>query len=413
MLLAALFFYLLLSAYYILRPLREEVGLAGGVRNLPRLFLFTLATMALAAPAFGWLVKRYPRKIFLPVTYRFFAINLLVFFGVFSLVRPDGLVLAGRVFYVWVSVFNLFIVSLFWAFMADGFGYRRSRRLFGVIAAGGTLGAICGSSLTALLVPLVGRAPLLLVSIVLLELAVQVMGKMSRRFQHLAGATAAIESDPPPPARGSVLAGLWLTLRSPYLLGISAYLFLFSLSSTFLYFEQASIVDANFISRNAKTIMFARIDLWTNILTLTGQLLLTGRLLRWAGTGIVLLLLPLVTVVGFTGLGLSSSLTVLVIFQVGRRACNYALAKPARETLFTVVDLESRYKAKSFIDTFVYRGGDALGAGAFGLLTGAGAGLSLIAFLAIPVGLVWGVTALYLGRQQRQMAAEGNSVPAN
>jgi len=408
-LLSALLFYIVMSSYYILRPLREEMGIHGGVRQLPKLFLATLAVMALITPLFGSLVRRFPREKFIPIVYRFFAGNLIVFFVVLGRIEGESLVLAGRIFYVWISVFNLFALSLFWAFMADGFGYQRGRRLFGIIAIGGTLGAITGSGLTANLVDVIGRNNLLLFSILLLEVAVQTIKSLSGRFR-LADFHA--ENGPGRPVAKvsgqGVLAGFSLTMSSPYLLAISAYLFLYSLGSTFLYFEQANIIDAYVLTCEARTAIFGRIDLWTNILTLCGQLLVTGRLMPRLGTGKVLALLPVAVAVGFALLGLAnlgyaSALTVLVIFQVVRRAMNYALVKPARETLFTLVDRNVRYKAKSFIDTFVYRGGDALGAGLFSALTAAGLGLAGVAFTAVPMALVWGAVGLYLGRRQQQL----------
>lgn len=404
-LVSALLFYIVMSAYYILRPLREEMGIHGGVRQLPRLFLTTLAVMALITPLFGALVRRFPPQRFIPFVYRFFAANLILFFLILGRIEGEALVLTGRVFYVWVSVFNLFALSLFWAFMAEGFGYLRGRRLFGIIAIGGTLGAIFGSGLTAYLVDVVGRNNLLIFSILLLEVAVQVIKRLARRFR-----TAAFHAENGPDRKVSrasgqgVLAGISLTFSSSYLLAISAYLFLYSLGSTFLYFEQANIVDANVLTREARTAIFGRIDLWTNTLTLCGQLLVTGRLMPRLGTGRVLALLPAAVAVGFAILGFAPTLTVLVIFQVVRRAGNYALVKPARETLFTLVDQNVRYKAKSFIDTFVYRGGDALGAGLFSLLTQLGLGLTGVAYTAVPLALVWGGFGLYLGRKQQRLA---------
>ena len=406
-LLSSFLFTLLMSGYYILRPLREEMGLAGGVDNLPRLFLVTMGAMVLAAPLFGYLVRRFPRDVCVPVAYRFFALNILVFYLCLSLAGDSALVTMGRVFYVWVSVFNLFVVSLFWAFMAGGFGYGRSGRLFGIVAVGGTLGGIVGSGLTTLLVDLVGRHNLLLISLLFLEGAARLVPILARRFAAMgpplaenpdASATADAA------AGGGILGGIRLAFGSTYLAAVSAYLFLYSLTSTFLYFAQADIVAANVATREARTAIFAAMDFWTNLLTLGGQLLLTGRLLRRLGTGPVLALLPLVTAVGFLVLGASPTLAVLVVFRVVRSASNYALAKPARETLFTVVDRNVRYKAKSFIDTFVYRAGDALGAGVSGWLAAAGLGLTPVAAAAVPVAGVWAAVSFYLGRRQRGLA---------
>jgi AAA family ATP:ADP antiporter len=404
---SALLFYLLLSAYYVLRPLREEMGLAGGVENLPRMYLGTLAGTIAIAPCVGWLVRRYRRETFLPLVYRFFALNLLGFQLALRLCDPDQMLLLGRVFYIWLSVFNMLAVSLFWSFMADGFGYHRSRRLFGLIAIGGTAGAILGSGLTALLIERIGRAWLMVISAVLLELGVRLIGRLARRFD-AAGYRA---GEPPVPTvvRGdgkSVLAGITLTFRSPYLMAVAGYLFLYSLTSTFLYFEQAHIVDAQQLTREGKAALFAQIDLWTNLLTFVCEILLTGRLLRTLGTGKVLALLPVGTAAGFAVLAALPGLTVLIVFQVLRRAANYALARPARETLFTTVDNDVRYKAKSFIDTFIYRGGDALGAGTVEALGVAGLGLGPLAAIAVPTAGVWTWLGLYLGRRQRKAVGE-------
>ena len=388
-----------MSSYYMLRPLREEMGLAGGVRNLPRLFMVTLAAMAVVAPLLGWLVRRYRREVFIPLAYRVLGSNLLIFFAVMHLAPESSMVTVGRVFYVWLSVYNLFILSLFWAFMVDLFGYPGSRRFFGIIAVGGTMGAILGAGLTEQLVPLLGRANLMLLAVVLLEGAVRCVGVLSRRYENAPTTVA-----PEPQKDRGMWAGVTLTLRSPYLLGIGGYLFLYSLTSTFLYFEQAEIVSRAVAEGVERAVIFARIDLWTNILTLAGQLFVTGRLLKRLGTGMVLALLPVLVALGFTALGLWPVLAVLVVFQVVRRAGNYAFAKPARETLFAVVDRESRYKAKNFLDTFVYRAGDALGAGIFSLLTATGAGLTAIAWTAVPLALVWSLTGVFLGRRQRRLA---------
>jgi len=428
-------FFFIFSGYYILRPLREEMGLAGGVGNLPWLFMATLVAMLLATPLFGALVNRFPRRTFVSVTYRFFMVNLLIFFGLLHLLPAAADVTIGRVFYVWVSVFNLFAVSLFWAFMADGFDYLRSKRVFGFIAMGGSLGAIVGAALTAALVGSVGRLNLILLAVVLLEIAVRCFHGLGRMFATIGIAAVKDEetllpvnvdaatqtADPPltsasataPPARASelqtgagILGGIVATLRSPYLLAISAYLFLYSLSSTFLYFEQANIVAAAVVDRTARAALFARIDLWVNVLTLVTQIAFTGRIIPRLGVGLTLAMLPLLTAAGFASLALAPVLTALVIFQVTRRATNYALVKPARETLYTIVPLPIKYKAKSFIDTFVYRGGDALGAGLFGLLTRAGWGLSAIAWLAVPCAVVWGAVGIFLGARQRRYARE-------
>ncbi len=399
-LLSALLFFLILCGYYILRPLREEMGLAGGVRNLPKLYLINLGVMFALAPVFGAVATRYARRVFVPAVYLFFMTNMLIFFVAMRTVSPDGEILLGRVFYVWVSVYNMWAVSLFWAFMADGFGLQASKRLFGLVAIGGSLGATLGSRITSVFVEAVGTANLVFVSAVFMLAAAGVVVLLGRMLPGTAQRTGHPED------RGHFWTGVTEFVRSPYLLAIGGYLFLFSLASTFLYFEQAQIVDAAVQTRDAKRQIFADIDTWVNALTFLIQLFVTGRLIRKLGVGGVLLILPALSVVGFLGLSMAPVLPVLVVFQVLRRASNYALSRPARETLFTIVSRDQKYKAKSFIDTFVYRGGDMLGASAFGPLGSLGLGLSGIALVAVPPAMLWGVIGIFLGRKQKQKQGE-------
>ncbi len=416
---AALLFFCLMAAYFILKPLRDEMGIAGGVRNLPYLYLFTLGTMLVAAPLFGWLSRGRDRERFLPPFYRFFAANLLAFFALLHL-WPAADLWLGRVFYVWVSVFNLFSLSVFWGFLADGLGFQRGRRFFGIVAIGGTAGAVLRAGLTDLLAGLLGRLPLLLVSAAFLELSVRWIGPLSRRFRQLtdpvagdassegraaAAATARAAAAGP---RESLLAGVALVLRSPYLQAICAFLLLYSLSSTFLYLAQAGIVAAAADDRAARAQLLARIEIWVQSATLLMQLLITGRAMRRFGSGRVLAVLPLVTAAGFVVLGLHPAWTALVVVQMLRRVTNYALVKPARESLFTSLHPAAQYRAKSFIDTFVYRGGDALGAGIYEALVVAGLSLSGISLAAVPLCLLWTLVAVRLGRRQAAGAGSGD-----
>lgn len=402
--LAGLMFFCLMCAYFILKPLRDEMGIAGGVRQLPNLYLVTLATMLVAAPLFGAASRGRRREHFLPLVYRFLGANLLVFFGLF-MVRPGADLWLGRVFYVWVSVFNLFSLSLFWGFMADGLGFRRGRRVLSVVAVGGTMGAILGASLTGLLVQPLGRVPLLLVSLGFLETAVRLVAPLSRRFHRLAGTEECLEDRRPEPA--TIWSGVSLVLRSRYLQAICAFLVLYSLSSTFLYLAQAGIVAAAEDGRAGRARLLAGIEVWVQSATLLTQLSVTGRLLKRLGSGPLLTVLPAVTAVGFAVLGWHPGLVTLVAVQVIRRTVNYALVKPARESLYTPLSRAAQYRAKSFVDTFVYRGGDALGASAFNVLTGLGLGLGGLAVVAVPMCMAWGALAVFLGRRQQALAGPG------
>jgi AAA family ATP:ADP antiporter len=385
------YFFCILSSYYVLRPLREAMGIVGNVKDLSRLFLVTLAATLVCTPLLAALVSRFPRRRFVPIVYRFFALNLVAFYGLLhgASVHPD----VARAFFVWTSIFNLFALSVFWGLMADLFRREQSVRLFGLIGTGGTLGAMAGAFATAALAERVGIASLVLVSAVLLEVAVRCVQRLVATFGDTAGAARVA------PERGLAEGGVWRWVleipRSPYLVGIIGYMLLFTLTSTFVYFEQARIVKAAVASTGARTALFAKMDLAVNVLSLVVQGLLVGPLLRRFGVGVVLALLPIVTVVGFVAIGSSPTLAVLVVFQVLRRAADYGLAKPSREVLFTVLPRESKYKAKGFIDTFVYRTGDAMGALADGALAKS---LASILVVCVPVCLAWAAVALFLGR---------------
>ncbi len=402
------YFFCLLCSYYILRPLREEMGIAGGVENLQWLFTGTFVAMLAAVPAFGAIVARLPRRRFVPLAYRFFIVNIAVFY---LLLRFDvAPVAAARAFFIWVSIFNLFVVSVFWSFMADVFRNEQARRLFGFIAAGGTAGALLGPALTAGLAVPLGPVNLLLVSALFLELAVQCVYGLLRASPGGAGTdgearAAKAEASRDAVIGGGVLAGISLVARSPYLLGICLYIVLFTTTSTFLYFQQAHIVAGAFDDHAERTRVFALIDLAVGLLTLLVQCFATGRLIPRFGVGPTLAFLPLLTLLGFLALGLAPGLVVLIAFVVIRRAANFAISKPAREVLFTVVGREQKYKAKNVIDTLVYRGGDAASGWAFAGLGGLGLGLPAIAFLTLPLAALWFGVALRLGRVQERLAA--------
>ncbi|WP_336487554.1 NTP/NDP exchange transporter [Methylobacterium nigriterrae] len=393
----------ILAAYYVLRPIRDQMGVAGGIENLPWLFTATLLGMLALNLPFGWLVKTLPRARFVPLTYRFFALNILLFSLALYLAPPEADLWIGRVFFVWLSIFNLFVVSIFWATIVDVFSTEQGKRLFGFIAAGATLGAIAGSATTALLARSVPTWALLVCAVVLLEAAVFSMrglARLSRQLHQVPQASAAGAT-----IGGSALAGLTRTLASPYLLNIGLFLLLFSVTATFLYFEQAGIAKRSFPDRGAQTAFFAQVDLLVNVLTLGVQLLLTGRIVARLGVGRTLALLPAASVLGFAALALAPTITAIVAFQVFRRAGNFAVARPIREVLFTVVPREDRYKAKSFIDTVVYRLGDQVGAWSYTGIAALGFGAEAVALTAVPLSLAWLVNSLWLGRAQEAAAA--------
>ena len=401
MLWACLYFFFILAAYFVIRPIRDEMGVAGGVRNLPWLFLGTLVGMLLIHPLFTTLVSRLPRRLFIPLSYGFFAVNLVFFWLLFRFLPNTDGIWVGRIFFVWTSVFNLFVVSIFWSLMADLFRPAQAKRLFGFVAVGGTGGAVAGSAATAFLATRITPTNLLLLSVVLLAAA----SLAARRLMQSApepetgGAGGADR-----PLGGGVLDGIRTVIASPYLLGIAGYMLLYTMTATFLYFQQAEIVEASFADRTARTVFFARIDLAVNTLTVITQVFLTGRIVRRIGVALALAALPLVCVLGFAAVGIAPTLMTIAVFQVLRRSSNYAVARPCREMLYTVIPREAKYKAKNFIDTFVYRVGDQVGAWSYAALGAFGFGAAAISMVAAPLAAAWLGVGLWLGRRQKELA---------
>jgi AAA family ATP:ADP antiporter len=367
--------------------------------------------MIVINPVFGALVARLPRATFISLTYRFFMLNLLAFLVLFRSTTGDANIWVGRVFFVWTSVFNLFVVSVFWQFMVDVFTSEQGKRLFGFLAAAATVGGILGSGLTATVVQQIGAPALLLVSVILLEVGVFCVGRLNKMTgPKPVGATvsAAVPAHDAGDQAigGSVFAGIVRTLESPYLLGICVYMLLYTSLSTFLYVQQAGIVDVTFADRAARTAFFARVDLLVNVLTLGAQVFLTSRVMKGLGVGPTLTLVPAATLIGFLTLGVIPSLAIVVAFIVIRRAGNFSFARPSREVLFTVLSREDKYKAKSAIDTVVYRLGDQVGVWSSALLTTAGLGLAGVAWVAVPLSAVWVATSLWLGRRQATLESQ-------
>ncbi|MEQ1775938.1 MAG: MFS transporter, partial [Burkholderiales bacterium] len=400
------YFFCLLAGYYVLRPVRDEMGLAGGIKNLPWLFTATFFVMLAVVPIYGALVTRLPRQRFIPMVYHFFVANIIIFWVL--LTQGIGLTITAQVFFVWISVFNLFAVSVFWSFMADLYGSEQGKRLFGFIAAGGSAGALLGPIIAASLAVPMGRANLLIIAALLLECAVFCAMRLeaaAAAFKAERIATAATASTPDAALGGSWIAGIVMIARSPYLAGIALWVALLSLAGTFLYFQQANIVSALTDDPNKRTAIFARIDLAVSLLTIVVQFLATGKLIKRFGAGPATAFLPLVFVIGFIALWATPMLWVVIAFQAVQRAANFAISNPAREVLFTVVDREEKYKAKNVIDNVVFRGSDALFGWLFTALRGAGMELGAISLATVPVTAAWLALALALGRMQEKRAA--------
>lgn len=406
-LLSAAYFFCLLCSYYVIRPLREAMGIAGSVDDLPWLYLGTLGATLAVTPLFGWLVSHLPRRRFIPIAYHVLAANLLLFFFLFHLGEIEKNIGLARTFYVWTSVFNIFAVAVFWSFMADLWTTGQGKRLFGFIAAGGTLGAIAGAAMTELLVADLGAENLLLVSVAFLELATLCVVGLARIAPMDRAASEPTASDEALLNRTGAWGGVTMVLRSPYLLGIAGYMLLFTMSSTFVYFEQARIVAETFgTDTAARTAAFAKIDRLVNTLTLALQVLAAGRMMRHLGVAVMLTFLPMVTIGGFIALAMAPTFAVLAAFQVARRGMDYAVARPAREVLYTVLPREQKYKAKSFNDVFVYRGGDALAAWLLAALKAAGLGLVAVASIVVPLSILWLALGAALGWRQRMFGGQ-------
>jgi AAA family ATP:ADP antiporter len=403
-LVSLVYFFSLLCGYYILRPIRDEMGITGGVENLPWLFTGTFVGMLAMVPLFGWLSARFPRGRLLPFVYGFFILNLLVFRGLFESDVRDAVI--ARAFYIWLSVFNLFVVSVFWSFMSDIFREPQARRLFGFIAAGGTAGAITGPFLTAALVGALGSVNLLLVSCGFLGLAMLCVLDLNAWSRRQRGGAAVAATDRSESALGgSIWEGIRLVLASRYLLLICLLILFHATLGTFLYLAQAEVVRDAFADSDARTRVFAQMDLAVNALTLLCQVLLTARIVRVIGIAWALAAMPLLLVGGFVALALAPALGVLVVVQVLRRAGDYAVMRPSREMLYVVLARNEKYKAKNFIDTTVYRGGDAVSAWVYDGFRALSMGLAQVALVGALLSAAWALVALRVGRRQQALAA--------
>ncbi|MEJ5041343.1 MFS transporter [Pseudomonas sp. B21-036] len=393
-------FFLLFAGYFMLRPVRETMGVAGGVDNLQWLFTGTFIVTLLALPLFGWVVARARRRRILPWTYGFLASNLLAFALVFA-VQPDNLWVA-RAFYIWLSVFNLLSISLAWSVLADLFSNEQAKRLFGLLAAGASLGGLVGPILGTLLVGVVGHAGLVLLATLFLLGSIGAATYL-QRWRDRAPLPAEAEHPRSRPLGGNPFAGAGEVLRSPYLLMLALFVVLLASISTFLYFEQARLVAQTFTDRTRQTQVFGLIDTVVQALAILTQLFFTGRIARRMGVGVLLVAVPLVMVAGFLWLALAPVFAVFVVVMVVRRAGEYALVRPGREMLYTVLPAEQKYRAKNFIDTVVYRGGDALSGWVKRGLDVLGEHPQLAMLIGAGIALEWAATGGWLGRRQRRL----------
>ena len=390
------------ASYTILRPVRDALGITSGLEKIPYLFWGVFIVMLVLQPLYGWLTSRFPRAVFLPWVYGFFIANLLGFYVWFRLGADRTWI--ARTYFVWVSVFNLFVVAAFWSLMADLFTREQAGRVFGFIWAGASTGGLIGPFVAHELAVPLGAVNLLPISAALLAVSLVLMIAVIRLQRTQA---AAVRVGEPPQADAALGGSLWAAfgqvVRSPYLLGIALFVLLMTWVSTFLYLEQQAFVAKAFATADERTRFFGGIDFWVQAASLLMQLLFFGRLFKWVGLRAMLVSVPVIMTAGYALVALAPGFMVLVVVYAVRRVGDYALTRPCRDALFTVVSREEKYKAKSLIDTFVYRGGDALSGSLYKELTGSfGAGPAAIGWLGAAISALWSVLALALGKAQEQ-----------
>ncbi|MEQ8770246.1 MAG: Npt1/Npt2 family nucleotide transporter [Phycisphaerales bacterium] len=416
LLLSGGFFFLLLFGYFLLRPVREAMGVERSMGDLRWLFGVTCVASLGAAVLFGGLVSRLDRARFIAWAFRGVVACVVAFAAVrvgFGDLFDGGVKLwSGYVFYVWLSVVNVFMTSVFWAFMADVWRLEQGKRLYAAIGVGGTIGALLGSTFAWQWVEVIGAPVQMLIAAVLFEGAVWVMRALDRRSSGGAGGLVRHEKHA---MGGSWVEGVRAVARSPYLLGVGAYIVLMAVSSTLIYFTQAELVSDAEDELTSRIALFGQLDMWTQAATLFVQLFITGQLMKRAGVGVTLGVLPVVTVLGFAALALVGSregveawqvFAVFAAFNAIHRATRYAVARPARETLFSVVSEREKYKAKPVVDVFLYRGGDVAGVGVSAGLGALALGLGGMAMAAAPLGVVWVIVSFFLARGQSWRASQ-------
>lgn len=402
LLLATVYGFFIMFSYYILRAVRDEISSADR-GNLQILWTAVFFVMLLAVPAYSWLTSKFSRVVFVPLANRFFIICLLTFWACLVFLPVEARQWIDRVFYVWASVFALFVVTVFWGFMSDCFDNNQGKRFFSFIAVGSSLGGMAGSAVTAGLAETLPAFSLLLLACIPLEFA-----SWCARALHGRSKTGSVEipGEATRVIKGSAWSGMQAVFASRYLMGIAAFIALMTFVSTMLYFQQASLVAEAFSSRGERTVFYARVDLLVSTLTIIFQIYLTARIIKWLGVGLTLAIIPAVMALGFVVLGLYPTLATLVVVQVIYRAGRYGLTKPAREILWTVLGREAKYKSKPFLDAAVYRGGDLLSGWIYTGLAAAGLSIGAIALTAAPITCLWMLLAVKLGSMQDNLARQ-------
>lgn len=400
------YFFCVLSSYYILRPVRESMAVGSGPNTIPWLFFGTFVTMLIATPVFGWVASRYARRQFLPWVYLFFITNILIFWVVFSIAidSDSDHVWLGRVFFVWLSVFNLFVVSVFWSFMADIYTREQGRRLFGVITAGGSIGALIGGGATSILVVTIGFQNLFPFAATLLLIAIFCITRL-RQWVEQSHADDVLETAASKkPLGGNPFSGITHVFSSKYFTGIAISSIIASLLGTALYMFMAQLVAQAIPDVDEQTRFFSNINNATNAIALLGQLLVVKHVVHRFGVGVSMSLLPVASVAGFILLAIEPTLAIVALITVLRRALGFGFSKPTTDMLYSVVTPEEKYKTKNFIDTAVYRSGDLIGTWSIKGFVVAGLSIPAISVLMLPFAAIWGAIAIWLGRDYRRQA---------
>jgi AAA family ATP:ADP antiporter len=387
-----LLFFFVLGGYFCVRPVRETVGTILGRDRVAHLYLWTWVGSIVIIPLFGWLVGRLKRSVFLPLIYGFVAVSLVAIGIVFR--ANEGSIAVGQFFYVFISILSLFLTSVFWAFLLELFDSGQAKRLFGVIAAGGTAGALAGPGITFLAASTLGNAGILFVGAAMFVVAIICQQALLRIWK-----ARRTEHQEDRPIGGNPFAGFWLVLRSPYLLAIALFVVLLASANTLMYFEQLRLVKATFADTHERTRVFAALDWIVQGLTIVCQLFLTGRIASRLGLTVLLAIVPVAMIFGFLAFAVVGTFAVLAVLIVSRRVGEYAFVRPGREILFSRVDNETKYKAKNVIDVPVYRASDAITAQVSTALEGGALGTTAVAVIGAAVAAAWAINGWWLGKR--------------
>jgi AAA family ATP:ADP antiporter len=413
-LVAFFLFFCVLGGYFAVRPVRETVGTILGRDRVANLWLATWIVSLAIVPIYGAIVAKIRRSVFLPLIYGFVAVALAIVGAVLQ-ANPRSVAVA-QFFYVFISVLSLFLVSVFWSFMVELFDSGQAKRLFPVIAAGGTAGALAGPLFTDLTARSLGNGGILFVGAGMFGVAVMLQAiliRLWKREPELRRDGSEIAGQSRDRALGgNPFAGVTLVLRSPYLLGIAAYVTLLATANTFLYFEQLRLVETTFQDPQTRTSVFARIDWIVQSLTILAQLFITGRVASRLGVVVLLTIIPVAIFFGFVALAIWNSFAVLAVVIVLRRSGEYAFVRPAREMLWSPMTKETKYKAKNFVDVPVYRGADAVVAQLQRAIEGAGFGAQTVALFGAAGAILWTVNGWWLGRRHDSAAREEKAMVA-